>query len=158
MSCVDLAWVERGHDDVDLRLGLLEDRRGDVKDQQNDQDVDQRDDVDDRRAARFPGELHGNQACSAVTLGLRVELAEQFRAKRFEVDGQRLDVAGEKAVGDEGRDGDEQAGDGAVHGLGDAGGDLRALGGEIGGVAGGAEDADEAEDGAHADRAAGRGR
>src|SRR5476651_1935334 len=80
---------------------------------------------------------------------LGVELAEQFRAEGLEVDGERLDVAAEKTVGDQRRDGHEETRHGAVHRLGDPGGDNRALGGKVGGVAGSAEDADQAEDRAH---------
>jgi hypothetical protein len=49
----------RHHLDDDLRLALFEDGGGDIEDEQDDQDVDQRDDVDDRRRRGFPGELHG---------------------------------------------------------------------------------------------------
>ena len=78
-----------------------------------------------------------------------VKLAQKFGAKRFEIDGQRLDMAGEQGVSNQRRDGHDHACDRAVHGFGDTARDFRALGGEIGGIAGRTEDANQTENRPH---------
>ena len=158
-----VSWLtERVLRDGDFDAGLKHGRGEHEDEQQHEDDVDQRRDVDLGQcglgaaaleekaiARRSSGGASSRLAAVRLAVGEHggvLDGVEQFAAEVVHACGELAEPGGELVVADDGGDGDDEAGGGGDEGFGDAGGD-----GAEGGCAGGAEaveGVDDAHDGA----------
>ena len=105
---------------------MAEDGGGDEKEEQDRENINERNDIEDRLPPFFDLETHAELSGDAG-FGIGVEFDEEIAAKALEFNGVILDAPRKNAEGDERGDGDDEAGDGAMERLGNAARDVESL-------------------------------